>query len=126
VLLWSGRRLEAGETPAFTVRELSQGQEWLPAEAGAVANRLVQRRLLSSSSNGYALTESGKSAAVELLRRHRLYESYLGDLGYPTDHVHGPADRVEHHLSPALTAAVDEAAHHPERDPQGKPIPPPR
>lgn len=124
VLLWSGRRLETGEAPAFTVRELSRGQEWLPSEAGAVANRLVRRGLLSNTAGDYTLTPAGAASAAELLRRHRLYESYLGDLGYPEDHLHAPADRVEHHLSAALTAAVDEAAHHPERDPQGKPIPP--
>ena len=59
-----------------------------------------------------------------LLRRHRLYESYLGELGYPPDHMHDPADRVEHYIPPAITEAVEEAAHFPERDPHDRPIPP--
>ncbi|HTE18966.1 MAG TPA: iron dependent repressor, metal binding and dimerization domain protein [Armatimonadota bacterium] len=79
--------------------------------------------MLSARGEGYLLTDAGRARAVELLRRHRLYESYLDDLGYPSDHLHEAADRVEHHLSPAMTAAINVATEHPRRDPQGKPIP---
>ncbi|MGV3722389.1 MAG: iron chelate uptake ABC transporter family permease subunit [Actinomycetota bacterium] len=124
-LLWAGRQGElTGAQPGFTLRELAAAQEWLPAEAGSVTARLQRRRLLSHQANRFQLTEAGQEQALGLLRRHRLYESYLGDLGYPADHLHEAADRVEHFISPQLTAAVDAAARFPERDPQGKPIPP--
>jgi manganese/zinc/iron transport system permease protein len=125
VLLWAGRRLESAPN-GFAARELSQAQEWLPAETGLVLRRLVRAGFLAGGPDTYELSQPGKARALELLRRHRLYESYLGELGYPQDHLHDPADRVEHHLSPALTAAMDAEIDHPARDPQGKPIPPGR
>jgi manganese/zinc/iron transport system permease protein len=124
VLLWGGRRLEAGEPASFTARELSLGQEWLLPDAAATASRMARAGLLAPEGDRFSLSAAGHARAMELLRRHRLYESYLGDLGYPTDHLHGPADRAEHHLSTAMTAAVDAAAQHPTVDPQGRPIPP--
>jgi manganese/zinc/iron transport system permease protein len=125
VLLWAGRRQEVeSAAPAFTVRELSQAQEWLPSEAAVTVRRLVRERLLRDGEGTYQLTQEGATRALDLLRRHRIYESYLDDLGYPTDHLHAAADRVEHHLSPAVTAALNVATDNPRLDPQGKPIPP--
>jgi manganese/zinc/iron transport system permease protein len=126
VLLWAGRRLETNAAAAFTAREVSQAQEWLPADTTPVLKRLTRSGMLLVHGDSFELTEAGRPHALELLRRHRLYESYLDELGYPGDHLHDAADRVEHHLSPALTAAMDAATRHPARDPQGKPIPPER
>ncbi len=126
VLLWGGRRLESQTEPAFAVDELSHSQEWLVSEATSVVARLARAGLLQGQAGCYRLTAGGQSRALELLRQHRLYETYLDNLGYPADHVHAAADRVEHHLSGALTAAMDRAADYPQRDPQGKPIPPAR
>lgn len=123
VLLYAGRRLETRGAGAFSAQELARGTERLPADAASAAQRLVREGLLRPEGGGFVLTETGRPRAADLLRRHRLYESYLGELGYPTDHLHEAADRVEHFVSPALTAAMDAAARHPERDPQGKPIP---
>jgi Mn-dependent DtxR family transcriptional regulator len=47
----------------------------------------------------------------------------LGDLGYPPDHVHAPADRVEHYIPDALTERVGQETKFPERDPHDRPIP---
>ncbi|MFN3652906.1 MAG: metal-dependent transcriptional regulator [Armatimonadota bacterium] len=106
------------------MKELSRAQEWLPSEAAKAARRLLRAGLLRRQGDYLELSESGADQARELIRRHRLYESYLGELGYAADHQHGPADRVEHHLSPSLTAEMEAAVDFPERDPQGKPIPP--
>ena len=122
ILLWAGRRSEGGEPAPFGIRELVRGIERLPNEVTLTAGRLLHTGLLARTGEEYRLTRLGVARAIELLRRHRIYESYLGELGYPVDHIHAPADRVEHHLTPTLTAAVDEAVHHPETDPQGKRI----
>src|SRR5688500_11283697 len=46
---------------------------------------------------GVALTDKGRSAALELLRHHRLLELYLTRaLGYPWDRVHEEAEKLEH------------------------------
>jgi hypothetical protein len=83
---------------------------------------LVQERP-GGERRGFVLTEAGRSAAQELVHRHRVYETYLGDLGYPEDHVHAAADRVEHFISPQLLETMDEATGNPVVDPHGKPIP---
>ena len=125
LLLWAIRRVEAGETRAFSPREASRGIERLPVEVGRLLGALARRDECRREGEGCLLTSRGEERARALLRRHRVYESYLGDLGYPTDHLHAAADRQEHLLTPVLTEAVDEAAHHPSVDPQGKPIPRP-
>ncbi len=124
VLLWAGRESERVAALGFTLVELTRAMEWLPAEAESTAQRLTSQGLLARTESTFSLTDTGRERAGELLRRHRVYESYLDELGYPADHLHAAADRVEHHLDAGLTAAVDAAASHPTLDPQGKPIPP--
>ena len=85
--------------------------------------QMVQAAPNGSRSAGFVLSARGEEAALELVRRHRAYESYLESLGYPQDHVHEAADRVEHFLSPQLAEAVDAAAGTPSVDPHGKAIP---
>jgi len=71
-----------------------------------------------------ALTAAGRTAALTVLRRHRLLERYLSDrLQVPLDQVHDEAERLEHALSPALEARIDEALGFPSLDPHGDPIP---
>lgn len=126
LLLWAGRRLEASAgVGAFTISDLRSDQSWTVSKAASVARRLVRGGLLHAANGVYSLTDRGRGFTVELLRRHRLYESYLFDIGYPTDHLHAPADRAEHHLSPRMIDALAEATDDRDVDPQGKPIPQP-
>jgi manganese/zinc/iron transport system permease protein len=84
---------------------------------------LRQAQLVSSSDGGFVLTPAGHHAAQELVHRHRVYETYLGNLGYAEDHLHPAADRAEHFISPQLVETVDAAVGNPLTDPHGKPIP---
>ncbi len=94
-----------------------------------IARRALQQlrraRLVQNSGGGFVLTASGLETAQKLVHRHRAYESYLGTLGYPEDHIHEAADRVEHFISPELVETVDAAAGNPTVDPHGKPVPHP-
>jgi len=71
-----------------------------------------------------SLTEAGTKAALSVLRRHRLLETYLvAELGYSWDEVHDEAEILEHVVSDKF---VDRIAHHlgqPLVDPHGDPIP---
>jgi hypothetical protein len=72
-----------------------------------------------------ALTDVGRSAARNLVRAHRLWESYLDThFDLPRDHLHDPAERMEHVLDPQLQEEL--AAELADRavDPHGKAIPP--
>lgn len=72
----------------------------------------------------FALTEAGRSAALEVIRHHRLLETFLVErLGVPLADVHREAEILEHHLSEDLEARIAAELGHPERDPHGDPIP---
>src|ERR1700754_1816999 len=71
------------------------------------------------------LTASGERAALRVVRRHRLLETFLArSLGVPWDEVHAEAERLEHALSDKLEERIDAALGHPTHDPHGDPIPP--
>jgi DtxR family transcriptional regulator, Mn-dependent transcriptional regulator len=73
---------------------------------------------------GVVLTFSGRKAALEVIRHHRLLELYLADaLGYSWDEVHDEADRLEHSISEEFEARIDKALGFPRVDPHGEPIP---
>jgi DtxR family Mn-dependent transcriptional regulator len=75
---------------------------------------------------GARLTGPGYRIAVELLRHHRLIETFLAEaLGYDWHEVHDEAERLEHVISEQLEARIAEWLGHPERDPHGDPIPTP-
>jgi len=76
--------------------------------------------------HGATLTPAGERMALEVVRHHRLLELYLMEaLGLTWDQVHQEAERLEHHLSDELEAAIDQALGYPTRDPHGDPIPSP-
>jgi DtxR family transcriptional regulator, Mn-dependent transcriptional regulator len=73
------------------------------------------------------LTEEGEAAALAVVRRHRLVETYLHDaLGLPWDEVHDEAEVLEHSVSERVVDAMERVLGHPSRDPHGDPIPPKR
>ena len=72
------------------------------------------------------LTQQGRRAALSVLRRHRLIETYLvAALGYRWDEVHEEAEVLEHAVSDRLLERLADHLGHPERDPHGDPIPAP-
>jgi DtxR family Mn-dependent transcriptional regulator len=73
---------------------------------------------------GAALTESGKKVALEVIRHHRLLETYLAEaLGVPWDAVHKEAEVLEHVLSEDLEDRIAALLGDPRTDPHGHPIP---
>lgn len=73
---------------------------------------------------GPTLTDSGKQVALELIRHHRLLETYLHQaLGYKLHEVHAEAERLEHHISEDFEARISEMLGNPTHDPHGDPIP---
>jgi hypothetical protein len=115
-----GKPLDAIGLAALTRTEIALARRTLEALRRA---QLVRAEPTENGKRGFVLTTSGQEAAKELVHRHRAYESYLESLGYPEDHVHDAADRVEHYISPQLAEAVDAAVGKPALDPHGKTIP---
>lgn len=73
---------------------------------------------------GVRLTADGRRAALRIIRRHRVIETYLIErLGYTWDGVHAEAERLEHAASDDLVDRMARALGDPELDPHGAPIP---
>jgi DtxR family Mn-dependent transcriptional regulator len=89
--------------------------------------RLADQGLVDHARYGaISLTDEGRNAAVAMVRRHRLIETFLvSELGYGWDEVHDEAEVLEHAVSERMVAAIDAKLGHPERDPHGDPIPSP-
>ena len=74
--------------------------------------------------HGVQLTGEGRRAALGMVRRHRILETYLtSNLGYDWDSVHEEAERLEHAVSEELIERMAMALGNPEYDPHGAPIP---
>ncbi|TDP89445.1 DtxR family iron (metal) dependent repressor [Leucobacter luti] len=66
------------------------------------------------------LTETGRSYALVMVRRHRLIEAFLVSvLGYSWDQVHDEAEHLEHAVSDFMIDRIDEFLEFPTRDPHG-------
>lgn len=73
---------------------------------------------------GVTLTAKGSRTAIDVLRRHRIIETFLVQtLKIDWADVHEEAERLEHAVSPRLLDRLDEFLGRPARDPHGDPIP---
>ena len=87
--------------------------------------KMSQKKLiLYEKSKGFKLTEKGRKIAVNILRKHRLWEVFLvNNLGFRWDEVHEMAEELEHIKSEDLIRRLDNFLGHPKADPHGDPIP---
>lgn len=122
--LWRISEVANQKTPVLDAVGLAAVMKLEVGSAKRVLQGLSRDHLLKKENGGFTLSERGQKIAQELVRRHRVYESYLGEVGYELDHVHDPADRVEHFLTDELTEELEVAAGNPVVDPHGKRIPP--
>lgn len=102
--------------------------KWLGVSAASVTSMIKKLaeagHVAYSPYQGVILTEQGEKAALEMLRHHRLLETFLSEhLGMPWHEVHAEADRLEHALSETLEDRLDAVLGHPTVDPHGAPIP---
>lgn len=73
---------------------------------------------------GATVTEAGEEIALELIRKHRLLETFLTkQLGVAWPDVHEEADRLEHHISDRFADRLADLLGNPRKDPHGEPIP---
>jgi DtxR family transcriptional regulator, Mn-dependent transcriptional regulator len=74
--------------------------------------------------HGVKLAKAGKKRALEIIRHHRLIETFLHKvLEYPWDEVHQEAERLEHFISERFEERIAAKLGHPEFDPHGHAIP---
>lgn len=116
---------ENSDGSPVTTQRLAQALNVAPPSATAMVKKLAELKLVSHEPyHGVDLTPKGERAALEIIRHHRLTETFLAQtLGVPWDKVHEEAERWEHVLSEDVEARIDEMLNHPTHDPHGSPIP---
>lgn len=87
--------------------------------------RLAGKKLVNYKKyQGVTLSAKGQQIAVDIIRKHRLWEVFLVDhLGFGWDEVHDVAEQMEHINSDVLVERLDQFLDHPKYDPHGGPIP---
>lgn len=108
-----------------TTSALAERMHVSPAAASSMLKRLEESGFADrSSGGGITLTEQGRLAALQLIRRHRLLEVFLIDvMGYTWDQVDLEAHRLQHAVSAYFEERMDELCHYPTHCPHGDPIP---
>lgn len=70
------------------------------------------------------LTPAGNKMALQIIRRHRIWETFLHEvINMPWQHVHHEAEQLEHQTSEYLLEHLERMLGYPEFDPHGDPIP---
>jgi DtxR family Mn-dependent transcriptional regulator len=96
-----------------------------PATATDMLKKLKEKELVSYQKYGkILLTDTGKQHGVAILRKHRLWETFLFEkLDFSWDEVHEVAEQLEHIQSTKLVDKLEEFLDFPKFDPHGDPIP---
>ena len=99
--------------------------ERLDTKASSVTDmikRLAGKKLVNYKKyQGVTLTKKGQQIAIDIIRKHRLWEVFLVDhLGFGWDEVHDVAEQMEHVNSNLLVERLDKFLDHPKYDPKGR------
>ncbi|MFZ5571113.1 MAG: metal ABC transporter permease [Thermodesulfobacteriota bacterium] len=114
----SGRRQSA--VKAVDLSNALKSGAWVPT---ALLD-LLRRGLVQRTGEGIVLTESGLQAAANLIRSHRLWETYLCEkMGFCEAEAHYSAHRLEHVTDKDMQEKLQSASNYPTRDPHQKVIP---
>ena len=113
------------QTDTVTTNSLANELQTKPASVTDMLKKLQLKKLLEYEKyKGFRLNASGKKVALNIVRRHRLWEYFLvTKLGFAWDKVHVIAEELEHVSSIELIEKLDGFLNFPQTDPHGDPIP---
>ena len=117
--------LLGGDQRPVSTSELAKRLGISAASVSEMMTRLTEQGLVAHDRyHGQRLTETGNPLALELVRHHRLLETFLVQiLGYRLDEVHDEAERLEHAISERMEERIFELLGRPQQDPHGHAIP---
>lgn len=117
--------MEAGETGEITTNAIADEVQTKAATVTDMLKKLSNKKLINYKKyQGVTLTAKGSKAALEIVRKHRLWEVFLVDkLNFKWDEVHIIAEQLEHINSDELVERLDKFLNYPKFDPHGDPIP---
>jgi DtxR family Mn-dependent transcriptional regulator len=114
-----------GDETHVPISALAERLSVSPISATERVHRLqAEAQLDHRPYQGVRLTRQGRSAALRVVRRHRLWERFLHDrLGLGWDRVHALACQLEHAVGDEVAEALAGQLGHPSTCPHGNPIP---
>nr|PZN50952.1 MAG: iron-dependent repressor [Bacteroidota bacterium] len=115
---------DAGKS-AVSTNALADNMNNKAASVTDMIKRLSSKGVISYEKyRGVNISEKGRRAALKVIRKHRLWETFLVEkLNFNWDEVHEVAEQLEHIDSPLLIEKLDSFLGHPKVDPHGHPIP---
>lgn len=115
----------APEKGLVSTNAIAERLETKAATVTDMLRKLADKELLHYQPyKGCRLSTEGRKVAVSVLRKHRLWETFLVEkLEFGWDEVHEIAEQLEHIRSPKLTERLESFLGHPKYDPHGDPIP---
>jgi DtxR family Mn-dependent transcriptional regulator len=110
---------------AVSTNAVAEKLQTKPASVTDMMKKLNAKKLLHYKPYyGFYLSSEGKKIALNIIRRHRLWEFFLAEkLKFNWDEVHEIAEELEHISNRKLVNKLDEYLGFPEFDPHGDPIP---
>jgi DtxR family transcriptional regulator, Mn-dependent transcriptional regulator len=113
------------EQGIVTTNALAAALQTRPASVTDMLKKLKEQKLLLYERyKGFKLNNEGKKAAIQVIRKHRLWEYFLvKKLHFGWDEVHEIAEELEHTSSKKLVDRLDAFLGFPDTDPHGDPIP---
>lgn len=113
------------QTATVTTNMLANELHTKPASVTDMLKKLQTKQLVEYEKyRGFKLNAAGNKIALNIVRRHRLWEFFLvNKLGFEWDKVHEIAEELEHVSSIELIKKLDSFLNFPQTDPHGDPIP---
>ncbi|MDZ7605979.1 MAG: metal-dependent transcriptional regulator [Cyclobacteriaceae bacterium] len=117
--------LSGGGSDQVNTNSIADKLKTKPASVSDMIRKLADKGTIDYVKyQGVQITNDGKNTALQVIRKHRLWEVFLVDkLGFHWDEVHEIAEQLEHIRSPLLISRLDEFLGFPKFDPHGDPIP---
>ena len=117
--------LSNGNQSVVSTNQIAEMTNTKAASVTDMLKKLAEKTLINYIKyQGVTLTVSGMKAAVNIVRKHRLWEVFLVEkLGFKWDEVHDIAEELEHINSEKLINSLDDFLGNPVADPHGDPIP---
>ena len=104
---------------------IADAMQTKPASVSDMIQKLDRKDVIQYTKyQGVKVTDNGRTAALKVIRKHRLWEVFLVEqLNFHWDEVHDVAEQLEHIKSPLLIERLDAFLGYPKVDPHGDPIP---
>ena len=107
----------------YSNKNLAEYLNISPASVSEMIKKLSNENYLILEGRNIKLTKKGSDIAVNIIRKHRVWEVFLVEkLGYDKDEIHEEAEVLEHVTSEKLLQKLEKFLFYPKECPHGSPI----